>query len=97
MGISRSCVASIADRCVEKAGGAIHGKKKKSRVFDVEQGARVSLSKEGVAVISVDVSLPKESNVTDICTRIQKEIVSTLTEMLDALPIEVRIKVVKVF
>ena len=93
MGISRACVSSIANRCVESVGAKVA----KSTYFFVEKGARVSLSKEGVAVISIDVSMPKENNIGDICTRIQKEIVTTLGEMLDTLPIEVRIKVVKVY
>ncbi len=98
MGISRACVSSIANRCVERAGAAIVRKKQAiNPLFSVERGARVSLSKEGVATISVDVSLPKSSPVADICTRIQKEIVSTLTEMLDTLPVEVKVKVVKVY
>ena len=93
MGISRYAVRAIANRCVEKAGASLA---KKQNVFSVEDGAKVSLSKSGVATISLDVSVLSGNPVADICTRIQKEISDVMTLMLDTMPIEVKVRVVKV-
>ena len=96
MGISRYAVRAIANRCVEKAGASLHMGKNKGAFKVEEGGAKVSLSKDGVATISLDVSVKAGNPVTDICTRIQQEISETMALMLDTLPIEVKVRVVKV-
>ncbi|MBQ4254678.1 MAG: Asp23/Gls24 family envelope stress response protein [Bacilli bacterium] len=93
MGISRQAVLSITDYSVRRAGANLA---KKQNSFQVVNPAKVSLSKNGVAVISVDVTAPKDQPIADICSRIQKEISDTMTLMLDTLPIEVKIRVVNV-
>lgn len=96
MGISRNAIASIASQAVDSVAGASLSQNKRSNLFSMSRPVKVSISKDGRAEISVEVSLKEGVKVKDICLKIQQEIVSQITMMCETIPVEVKVKVAQV-
>ncbi len=94
MGISINAIASIATKAVNSFRGV--SIKSKKALFSVDKGVKITLGKDGRAIVSIDVILPSDSPVKTTCLNIQKEVASAISLMCDTVPYDVKIKVVKV-
>lgn len=94
MGISTNALASIATAAVNSFRGV--SIKSKKALFSVDKGVKVTLGKDGRAIVSIDVILPSNTQVKSTCLAIQKEVASAISLMCDTVPYDVKIKVVQV-
>ena len=103
MGISLDAINTIASRAVnEVEGAAVYkspkgGKRKEipfQSLFHLSGGGSTTLS-QGKALVRINVSLSKESPVSDVCLAIQKSVSDAIHLACDAIPCEIRIKVIE--
>lgn len=95
LSISKKAIAAIVEKSVFNLTGATPSPKKgKKRLFTIENPLRISITGEGKIRISVDVALPGDSPVKDICLKLQKEIATNLSMMIEAVPNEIHVHVV---
>ena len=76
IGISRNAIATIAQKAVEAFQGVSVSKSK--TLFSVDRGVKVSFTKEGKAVVKIDIDVAIDAPVQTLCTEIQKEVERTL-------------------
>ncbi len=104
IGISRFAMAAIARRAAEDVTGTkvlAHRAKGLLRVFDrgddsfsiTPEGVRVIFSKEGKALIRMEVSLPRNVEVAKTCLSIQESVANNLALMCDMVPFDVQVRV----
>lgn len=95
LSISKKAIAAIVERSVFNLIGSNPGPKKgKKRLFTVANPLKISILGDGKIKISVDVTLSNDSNVKEACLRLQKEIASNLSMMIEAVPNEIHVHVV---
>ncbi|MDY5441116.1 MAG: Asp23/Gls24 family envelope stress response protein [Candidatus Enteromonas sp.] len=103
MGISLDAINTIATRAVNEVEGAAVYQNKKGgkgkeipfrKLFELTSGVSTTLT-QGKAVVRINVSISKESPVSDICLAIQKRVSDDIHLACDAIPTEIRIKVVE--
>ena len=94
IGISTNAICSIATMAVNSFRGVCL--KREKGFFSVDKGVKVTLGKDGRAIVSIDVILSSDTPVTSTCLNIQKEVASAITMMCDTVPYDVKIKVVQI-
>ncbi len=102
LGISRFAMAAIARRAAEDVTGTkvLPSKKGIRSLFGREdnfsiapEGVRVVFSKEGRALIKMEVSLPRNVEVAKTCIAIQESVANNLALMCDTVPFDVQVRV----
>lgn len=103
IGISRMALAAIARRAAEDVTGTqVLAKKGKLRAllgrnddtFSIApDGVRVVFAKEGKALISMEVSLPRNVEVAKTCIAIQESVANHFALMCDTVPFDVQVRV----
>ena len=106
IGISRRAIEDVALTCVGQVhGAAVVGKGKKApkksatavnSLFQLPSGVKVTLTRDGKAEISIDVSIQAGVNVASICKEIQQSVANGVSMMCDTVPFSVRVKVVRI-
>lgn len=94
LGISRNAIASVASYAVETFAGVAVSKKK--ALFSIERGVKVSLTREGKAIVKIDIDVSVDAPVQTLATAIQKEVASAIALSCDTVPLEVQVRVAKI-
>ena len=94
IGISRNAIATIAQNAVEAFQGVSVSKSK--TLFSVDRGVKVSFTKEGKAVVKIDIDVAIDAPVQTLCTEIQKEVAQAISLSCDTVPYDVQVKVAKI-
>lgn len=105
IGISRYALAAIARRAAEDITGttvlARHGRSGARRVFKRSErfasiapdGVKVVFTREGRALIKMEVSLARGQEVAKTCIRIQESVANNFALMCDMVPFDVQVRV----
>lgn len=105
IGISRYAMAAIARRAAEGVSGTKvvpHRAKKgllrgfgrsEDRFSITPEGVKVVFSKEGKALIRMEVTLPHGVEIAKTCYSIQEAVANNLALMCDMVPFDVQVKV----
>ncbi len=104
IGISRLALAAIARRAAEDVAGTkvlSHkskgilwlGRREDNSISIPPEGVRVVFSKEGKAVIRMEVSLPRDVEVAKTCINIQESVANNFALMCDTVPVDVQVRV----
>lgn len=106
IGISRDAIAAIASSALKEVDGvglfsrraskAATRSSELSALLSIIDGVKVVFTKEGRAVITLDVSITTGVNVVQACEKIQESVAMAVSLMCDILPFDVRVKVVKI-
>ena len=109
MGISRLAIRTIALKAVYRVPGAAVYVNPPSKVkakafidgvisdlFSLPNGVNVTLSKDGIAKIHIDVEFKEGTNASELAKSIQKEVGESLAMMCEAIPYEVGIRIARI-
>ena len=106
LGISRDAIAAIARSALKEFPGAEiylakapkHSGKKTNidALLATKEGVKVVFTKEGKAVIKMDVSLPRGVSVPAAATKIQETVAMAVKIMCDTVPFDVQVRVMRI-
>ena len=106
IGISRGAIGAIAIAALKEVPGAtvylptpkpVKSKKaKKPDAVDPSEAAKVVFSKDGKAVVKMEVSLARGVNVQNAAIQIQETVAMAVKMMCDTVPFDVQVKVMRI-
>lgn len=95
IGISRNVLITIAAKATNRVKGASVSDAK-SRVFNLYHPIQCVIHRDGTADLKIAVSLKKGINVNQVCLNIQKEVADAIEEMVEAVKVNIIIKVASI-
>ena len=112
IGISRGSISAIASASIREVDGAslFEGKSPRRAAksdrkrkdtsigafFSLPSGPKVIFTKEGKALIKMDVTIAQGVNVAEACEKIQSTVATAVTLMCDMVPFDVQVKVMRI-
>ena len=112
IGISRGSISAIASASIREVDGASLFEHKSTRkaakaakgradtsigaFFSLPSGPKVVFTKDGKAVIKMDVTIARGVNVAAACEKIQSTVANAVALMCDMVPFDVQVKVMRI-
>ncbi len=95
IGISRLCLEKIVKRTVDSVPGAkLDVKSRKKWLFDWDEKMSIVIHKNEQVEVFLKVVIKSDTNVQNVCLKIQQEVTSAIALMCETVPLKVSIKVV---
>lgn len=95
IGFSRGAIAAVVSYSVKEAGEVqLFSPRKSSR--GAASGVKVIFTKDGKALIKMDVTVHKGTNVAAACEKVQKDVATAVSLMCDMVPFDVQVKVMRI-